>query len=206
MRLVRQLGVIAVLGVFLVACGGDGAGLPWSDDFSDPSSGWQAQSDATAEVSYADGVMRVLVKWPNSFAWASAQREFADFHLSVDASQVAGPDDNEYGVQVRMRDSRHMYRFSISGDGYYRIAKLDGEEEILLESDWAESDAIQTGMATNRLDVICQGPAMTFQVNGQVLAQVEDSSYREGDIGLYAGSFFEPGVDVHFDNLELVGP
>jgi hypothetical protein len=44
-----------------------------------------------------------------------------------------------------------------------------------------------------------------FRVNGTVLAEVEDGSYRNGDIGLYAGSFFEPGVEVHFDNLKLEG-
>jgi len=206
MRGIRQL-VVAIVAVMLVACGGGGGEqLPWADDFSDPSSGWQAQSDASADVSYSDGVMRVLVKWPNSFAWASAEREFGDFHLSVDAAQVAGPDDNEYGVQVRMKDNRHLYRFSISGDGYYRIVKLDGEKEVVLGDDWTEADAIRTGVAVNHLEVICQGTTLTFRVNGELLAEVEDSSYREGDIGLYAGSFFEPGVEVNFDNLEVVEP
>ncbi len=184
------------------------AGLPWEDDFSDPASGWQAESDASAEVGYADGQMRIVVYWADRFAWAAAQRSFSDFHLTVEASQVAGPDDNEYGVQVRMQDNTHLYRFSISGDGYYQISRLDGDAEVLLTPEWTPSPAIHTGTATNVLEVICQGPRMTFIVNGTRLAEVEDGRYKSGDIALFAGSFHDPGdgVEIHFDNLRLTAP
>ena len=188
----------------LVACGrGE---LPWSDDFSDPTSGWRAESDASAEVGYHEGVMRIVVKAPNRLAWASAGREFSDFHLAVEATQVAGPDDNEYGVLVRMQDPDHFYCFSISGDGYYQVSKYDNGERKPLSGDWVPSDAIQTGVATNLLEVICQDAAMTFLVNGVQLVQVEDVDYRRGGIGLYAGSFFEPGVEIHFDDLTVTEP
>jgi hypothetical protein len=200
----RQI-LVTLLVALLVACS-RGEQLPWSDDFSDPASGWQAESDASAEVRYYEGAMRVLVKAPNRSAWAWANREFSDFHLIVEATQVAGPDDNEYGVQVRMEDNRRFYRFSISGDGYYQVSKYDGEEWGLLSAEWSESDAIHLGAATNLLEVICQGKTMAFLVNGEQLVRVEDTDYRRGDIGLYAGSLFEPGVEIHFDNLSVTEP
>lgn len=203
MRVGKRLLVVALV-VLLVACGG--GQLPWSDDFSDPASGWQAESDASAEVGYYEGVMRLLVKVPNRLAWASAGREFSDFHLAVEATQVAGPDDNEYGILVRVRDADHFYRFSISGDGYYQVSRYDGEEWVVLSGDWTPSDAIQMGVATNLLEVVCQGTTMTFLANGVTLTQVEDRSYPRGDVGLYAGSFFEPGVEVHFDDLIVTEP
>jgi len=203
MRVGKRLLVVALV-VLLVACGG--GQLPWSDDFSDPASGWQAESDASAEVGYYEGVMRLLVKVPNRLAWASAGREFSDFHLAVEATQVAGPDDNEYGILVRVRDADHFYRFSISGDGYYQVSKYDGEEWVVLSGDWTPSDAIQMGVATNLLEVVCQGTTMTFLANGVTLTQVEDRSYPRGDVGLYVGSFFEPGVEVHFDDLIVTEP
>ncbi|MDY6876925.1 MAG: hypothetical protein SWK90_12090 [Chloroflexota bacterium] len=203
MRAGKRLLVVALL-VLLVACGGEQ--FPWSDDFSDPASGWQAESDASAEVGYYEGVMRLLIQAPNRLAWASAGREFADFHLTVEATQVAGPDDNEYGILVRMQDADHFYRFSISGDGYYQVSKYSGEEWVVLGGDWTQSDAIQTGTATNFLEVVCQGTTMTFLVNGVNLTQVEDNSYHRGDVGLYAGSFFESGVEVHFDDLIVTEP
>lgn len=200
------IAVMAVLVALLVACGGGGE-LPWDDDFSDPASGWQVESDASAEVGYYDGAMRVLVKSPNWLAWASVERELSDFHLFVEATQVAGPDDNEYGVLVRMKDIDHFYRFSISGDGYYLVSKYDGEGwEVLGGDDWIPSDAIQLGATTNLLEIVCQGATMTFLVNDVELVQVEDSTYSRGGVGLYAGSFFEPGVEVHFDNLSVTKP
>lgn len=196
--------VVVVWAALLVACG-DGK-LPWTDDFSDPTSGWLAESDASAEVEYHDGVMRILVKAPNRLAWAFAEREFSDFRLTVEATQVSGPDDNEYGVLVRMKDNRHFYSFSISGDGYYRVRKYDGEKwEMLNGDDWLLSDAIHLGATMNLLDVTCQGTTMTFRVNGVRLVEVKDSSYSRGGVGLFAGSFYEPesGVEIHFDNLHV---
>ena len=203
MRAGKRLLVVALV-VFLVACGGEQ--LPWSDDFSDPASGWQAESDASAEVRCYEGVMSLLVKVPNRLAWASAGREFSDFRLAVEATQVAGPDDNEYGVLVRMRDADHFYRFSISGDGYYLVSKYDGGAWEVLNGDWTSSAAIHLGAVTNLLEIVCRGATMTFLVNGVTLTQVEDSSYSRGDVGLYAGSFFEPGVEIHFDNLTVTEP
>jgi hypothetical protein len=179
--------------------------LPWNDDFSQPGF-WQAESDAAAQVEMQDGVMLVHIALPNQLAWAFAGREFSDFRLAVEATQFAGPDDNEYGVLVRMQDPDHFYRFSISGDGYYMVSKYDGETWEPLNGDWALSDKILTGAATNLLEVICQGATMTFLVNGEQLIQIEDADYPRGDIGLYAGSFFEPGVEIHFDNLHITEP
>ncbi len=196
---------VLVASVVLAACSG-GEPLPWADDFSDAASGWQTDQDSSAEVTYQDGTMRVLVKSPNSLAWAAAKRTFSDFHLTVEATQMAGPDDNEYGVLVRMQDPDHFYRFSISGDGYYLISKYDGSEWHNLTGDWTISEAIHRGAATNVLEVICKGARMTFIVNGVQLALGEDADYASGDIGLYAGTFFEPGVEVRFDNLRVEKP
>jgi hypothetical protein len=194
---------LVLLVVQLAACEGEHPSSSWADDFSDPASGWQAESDASAEVGYHEGMMRILVKAPNRLAWASAGCECSNFHLAVEATQVSGPDDNEYGVLVRMQDPEHFYRFSISGDGYYLVSKYDGGEWVALNDDWTPSDAIHLGSAVNLLEIVCQGAAMTFLVNDVELVQVEDSTYSRGDIGLYAGSFFEPDVEVHFDNLSV---
>ncbi|MCX7683585.1 MAG: DUF1080 domain-containing protein [Anaerolineae bacterium] len=203
----RSHTVFALLALLLAISCGSREALPWSDDFSNPASGWKAESDAAAEVAYYNGVLRILIKAPNSLAWASAGRAFSDFRLTVEASQVSGPDNNEYGVLVRMQDPEHFYRFSISGDGYYLVSKHDGENwGILSGQDWTPSEAIHTGQATNLLEILCRGTEMTFSVNGIQVAQVRDASYTRGDIALYAGAFFETEVEVHFDNLRVSAP
>ena len=199
--------VVVVL--MAVACGsrrGASAPLNWQEDFSAPASGWQVESDASAAVTQQDGVMHILIEAPNRLAWASAGREFADYHLGVLATQVAGPDDNEYGILARMADASHFYRFSISGNGYYLVSKHNGEEWSRLSDDWTVSDAIRLGTASNLIEVICQGEKMIFLVNGVELVEVEDADFLQGDIGLYAGSFYETGVEVQFDDLFVRQP
>ncbi len=199
----RRLVALLLLTLLLAGC--SRGGLPWREDFDAPGS-WRAESDATAQVGIADGVLRIYIAVPNQLAWAAAGRDWRDVHLTVEATQVAGPDDNEYGVLMRFRDAGNFYRFSISGDGYYLITKfVDGSPEPL-GANWRPSEAIHQGQATNVIEVICQGSTLTLRVNGQELAQVQDSQFSHGDIALYAGSFYESGVEVHFDNLTLVEP
>lgn len=197
---------VLIIGLMLLLGCASEQPVSWTDDFSDASSGWMAESDASAEVGYHDGVMRVLIAVPNRLAWVSLEREFSDFRLTVDATQVAGPDDNEYGVLVRMKDADSFYRFSISGDGYYLITKYDGDVWSPLSGDWAPSDAVQSGQAKNQIEIVCEGSHFEFRVNGVLVAEIDDDSYVKGEIGLYAGSFFESGVEVHFDNLAVGAP
>jgi len=197
----RRLWLLASVAALLTACGG-GADLPWSDDFDAPGV-WQAESDAAAQVEVAGGVMRVYVAVPNQLAWAIAGRDLRDFHLVVEATQVAGPDDNEYGVLARMQDNANFYLFSVSGDGYFLLSRLaDGRRE-LLGADWTPSAAVRQGQATNVLEVVCRGSELVFVVNGEELAHVEDAQFSHGDVGLYAGSFYQGEVEVHFDNLRV---
>jgi hypothetical protein len=204
MRVKRAWVVTALLGL-LVACGGGGQSLPWNDDFSSPGT-WQAESDATAQVEVSEGTLQINIAAANQLAWARAGQDLSDFHLTVEASQVSGPDDNGYGVLTRMQDSDNFYLFSISGDGFYMVSKFVDGQQQLLGPNWTPSQAIQQGQATNTLEVICQGNTLTFLVNGQLLSEVNDNELSKGDIGLYAGTFYETGVEIHFDNLALAEP
>ncbi|MFN3762573.1 MAG: family 16 glycoside hydrolase [Anaerolineae bacterium] len=202
----RGFGILGVLCLALLLGGcGRGEGLPWEEDFSAPGA-WKLESDAAARVTVEAGVLRISISAPNQLAWASAGKDLRDFRLRVEASQVAGPDDNEYGVLVRMRDPRNFYAFSVSGDGYFLVSRfVDGVRQPL-GADWSPSDAVHPGIGTNILEIVAQGNRLTFIVNGRQLAQVEDDRFAHGDIGLYAGSFYEGGVEVHFDNLRVTAP
>jgi hypothetical protein len=190
--------------LLMVACAG-GADLPWNEDFAAVGD-WQAESDAAAQVDVSEGMLRIQVAAANQLAWASAGRDLEDLHLTVEATQLAGPDDNEYGVLVRMEDAENFYRFSISGDGFFLVTKfVDGGQE-LIDSNWQPTEAINQGQATNTIEVICQGSELTLVVNGQELARLQDEQFDGGDIGLYAGTFSQTGVEIAFDNLQVTEP
>jgi len=193
--------ILCALAVVLPACGARDHGS-WAEPFDDAGD-WQLSADAAASVAAADGVLRVHVFELGQVAWAAAGRTYSDFHLTVEATQVSGPDDNEYGVLARMAGDQQFYVFSISGDGYARIARYDNGSWTVLGPDWVESNVIHQGAATNLLEVEARGATFIFSVNGAQVLQVEDAQLAKGDIGLYAGAFNEADVVIDFDNLEV---
>ncbi len=197
---------IVILLLLLVACGGqDGDGpesQPFSDDFS-AQGDWHTTSDPEVDIAYQDGGLSIHVKVLDRVAWTVAGRHFKDVAVEVDATQVGGPDDNSYGLIARYQDDKHFYRFEISGDGYYAIHARVGQEWQPLVN-WTESAAIEQGQATNHLRVECQGSDLAFYANGQLLQQISDERYREGDVGLVAATLYsKPGTHILFQNFEV---
>lgn len=179
--------------------------LLFGDDFSDPSSGWTMFSGENTEKGYADGEYYVVVNKQDAVSWGSPGGSFSNLRLEVDARKVAGPDDNSFGVVVRRRDDDNLYLFQISSDGYYKVLKqVNGEWQSLV--DWKTSPHINQGDSSNHISLVADGPNFSFYVNYRHLADVTDSSFGEGGIGLLAGAFDEAGVRIHFDNLEVWGP
>jgi uncharacterized protein (DUF2141 family) len=177
----------------------------YSDDFSDSNSGFAtASSDPDeATLGYENGkyYITVLQKSIEKSSWLI--RSFRDFKLEVEAAEEGGPNDNNYGVVLRLLDKDNYYRFRISGDGYYGFSKRENGEwsEII---PWTQSSAINIGRATNLIEAECNGDKFTFYVNGITLGGCTDSSFSSGNIGLVAGTFDEAGVQVGFDNLKVL--
>lgn len=186
--------------ICLAACSGQG---PWHEPFDEPGE-WRLSADAAAEVTVAEGKLRIHVTDPGRIAWTSFPHTYKNFKLTVAATQVSGPSDNEYGVLIRMEGDARFYAFSVSGDGYVRAASFEKSQWIVLGSDWTLNEAVQLGEMTNQLEVEAQGAQYTFRVNGQEVLQVEDATLSKGEIGLYAGAFAEGDVVVTFDDLNVV--
>jgi len=67
-------------------------------------------------------------------------------------------------------------------------------------------DAIKQGNSTNRIKADCVGSHLVLHTNGTQLADVQDATFSSGDVGLIAGTFAEPGTDIHFDNFVVKKP
>ena len=121
----------------------------WHEDF-ESAEAWRLSSDAVADVAVTEGQLRIHVLQPGQVAWASTERTWVDLHVAVDATQISGPVDNEYGVLIRMDEDDRFYAFSVSGDGYARAARFQDGAWSVLGSDWTPVDAVRQGMATDR--------------------------------------------------------
>ena len=182
-------------------------GLLFQDGFSDPSSGWDRVRTQDGMTDYEGERYRIVVNVPNADYWANPGLSFPDVSIEVDAGKVSGPDDNDFGLLCRYRDTENFYFLIISSDGYYGIGKVqDGEQELLEPPQMYRSDAIYTDDQPNHIRAECNGSRLALTVNGVLVAETSDSSFHEGDIGLIVGSFDDPGVDIWFDNLVVLVP
>jgi hypothetical protein len=96
----------------------------------------------------------------------------------------------------------------IGPDGYYAIVRVDGDDDVFLTSDenlWMQSDDIEINADSYKLEAVCaEDGTLTLIVNDTEIASVNDTTYGQGDIGLFALSFEEVPVEVHFDDLQVI--
>jgi hypothetical protein len=179
----------------------------FSDDFSNPNSGWDQVNSSEGVTDYANGVYRIFVNTDNTDVWANPSLNFTDTIIEVEATKVGGPDDNDFGIQCRYQDTGNFYFFIISSDGFYGIGiTQDGTQSLLGADKLQPSDDINLGNTTNNIRVDCVGNTLTLFVNGTQLISVQDDTFASGDVGLLAGTYDEIGTDIHFDNFVVTAP
>jgi hypothetical protein len=176
------------------------------DDFSDPDSGWNRFTSAEGTMDYDGSGFRFLVNALDTNFWATPGASFRDVRVEVDVAKISGPDENRIGLLCRFVQGNY-YFFMVSSDGYYTIGKFIGGNVIQLgQNEMQYNPSIHTGLAVNHLRGDCIGDTFTFYVNGSPVAQAQDGDLSEGDVGLLAGTFSQPGVDVIFDNFFVLQP
>ncbi len=157
-------------------------------------------------MDYDGGGYRILVNALQANFWSTPHKDFGDVRIEVDAGKLGGPDANRLGLICRSNGSSY-YFFIISSDGYYGIGSFaQGRSTLIGQSEMQYSDKIKTGADINHLRADCIGNVLTFYANGFQLAQVQDASFTHGEVGLLAGAFDQPGVDVVFDNFIVFKP
>jgi hypothetical protein len=179
----------------------------FQDDFSNSDSGWRkGYASPEGAMDYNASGYRMLVNDLNTISWSTPQRNFADVRMEVDVGKLGGPDSNRIGLLCRFSKDNY-YFFLISSDGFYGIGIKGGQNGVLLgQSEMQANSNIRTGMAVNHLRADCVGDTLTFYVNGFQVASVKDSTLTAGDVGLAAGTFDQPGVDIIFDNFVALKP
>jgi hypothetical protein len=179
----------------------------FEDDFDDPDSGWLRLRDDEGITDYEQGGYRIKVDKTDWFFWVEAGRTFTNVQIDIDATKLAGPDQNEFGVICRYVDEQNFYFLSITSDGFYGITKLINDEyEFIGMSEMQSSSAINQGAASNHLQAVCDGNSLRLSVNGSLVADVRDDLLSSGDVGLIAGTTDTPGADILFDNMLVTSP
>jgi hypothetical protein len=177
----------------------------FQDAFENNASGWDRVANDGGIMDYDSGGFRILVRLPKLNYWSTPEKDFGDVRVEADVTKLNGPDENRMGLMCRYQNGNYYY-FIISNDGFYAIGKFVSGVSILLgQMEMQRSEFIQPG-AVNHLRADCIGNTLTLYVNFNQVASVRDAEYTSGDVGVLAGAFNDPGVDVLFQNFVVLQP
>lgn len=197
--------LLLLLAIFVLA-GCARTAAPFTDDFSDPASGWGTATPATHYRAYENGRYFIRVDVPEWFVWVAAGRVYQDVEVDIKVSSQGVP-DNHYGVFCRYSEGEFYY-FAISADGYYAIFRrdADGVLQPLTGAAMLRSSLIRLDDSENRIRAVCQGTQLRLYINGEQAAQVEDGVLKRGDVGMATGTLRQGGTIVYFDDLKVDKP
>jgi len=216
--LTAALGLALLLLFFNTGCSGIGleedpnsaiepGTVLYSDDFSNPPTGWGTWSRGGASVEYHNGGLRILISESQFDFWSVAGQKFSDAIIEVEAAKLGGPDDNDFGIVCRYQDKDNFYMLVTSSDGYYGIAKIKAGQYSMIGAEQLQySSVIAQGQAVNQVRADCVGNTLSLYANGQKLMEAEDGDFSSGDVGVLAGAYNTQGVDILFDNFVVKKP
>ncbi len=180
-------------------------GLPLSDDFSDPSSGFSGLQDADGSVAYADGKLQFTVQRSSvEYVSPSGRVYEVDVSLSASFEQVQGPPETEIGAACRWgSDGGDYTAAAVSASGSYRFWQVrNGTANTLV--DWTASDLLQgVGQGAHTIGLECSGSDVILTVDSRRIGQAVDPDPVPGDVGLLAGLAGSLPLEVVFDDLQV---
>ena len=214
-RMKKYFILLVSCGIFLASClpaapaepviSGTAGQILYQESFADNTSGWDRVLNDGGIMDYDSGGYRILVRGEKMNFWSTPPGNFGDVRIEVDVTRLNGPEENRAGLMCRYQNGNY-YFFIISNDGFYAIGKFTGGQAVLVgQESMVASDAVQAE-GVNHLRADCIGNTLTLYVNDTQVASTQDADFATGGIGVLAGSFAEPGVDVLFQNFVVLQP
>jgi S1-C subfamily serine protease len=174
------------------------------DDFSDNRNDWFVGDFTEGWVEIADGELVINIDLEKTFIFSTMPDEFANVIMVVDIRVLQPAGDGDFGFICGYINDQNYTVLEISEDGYYTIWALVNDEEIYL-ADWTASDMIPSS-GTITLAAYCGSDGFALAVNETLLADVDASHYKPGQVGLFTGTWNQANIRVGFDEFALFEP
>jgi hypothetical protein len=202
MRRTNALLPLIALTAAALACS-TGGGLPLRDDFSSSLSGWSTSSGTEGSVEYADSQYVIAVEESNWILWGLAGEDgLSNIHVEVTAVDAIPDEQAGFGIICHYQDEANFYYLGIGADAYYTIAKFEADDAVPLVADgWSVSDKIEINADSYRVAADCGNGTLALYVNGELIASASDTTFTEGEVGLFALSADTGTAEVHFDDF-----
>ncbi len=182
------------------------------DTFEDDTGRWETWQDARSDSvwedsAFRDGALVLTVREPDWMTWARARawplpedfRFAADWEVRMGAPLV--------GLAFRAQDADNYYLYQVD------TARRVWQARAFINGTWAElpiaSGALPPGLdllqGIHTLEVVADGPVLTFLLDDSVLGAGEDAAFTEGQVGMAVGSP-EGGASAAFHAARLQQP
>ena len=182
------------------------------DEFTSEDAGWPNDPTGDDLGYHQPDYYHLSVAQTNTPATAFYTDDSIDnFILEADLfvdEDVAVPGGNyRYGLAFR-HDKDQYYAFVINlGQKSWAVLKVldDAISETLARG---TSEAINgvghtTADVEDRITIIANGPAMTFLIDGQIVAHINDADFSSGQVGFFAESLSGVLGHFHYDRITL---
>lgn len=180
----------------------------FEDDFSNDQSGWpntqQADHKALGIALY-DGTggyqMTPLDDATYGILPAPRQAKGADVEIETAVFLYTGVGKGTAGVVCRQQDNDNFYAFMVSGGHGYAIMKVvDGQAETLASGRF---DGAMPNIADVQISARCEGSSLSMSLDGETVAETDDSSLDRGRAGLIVLGERTAGTSAVFDRFTL---
>lgn len=219
----RSVGVIVTASVLMLCLVGGGCvgtaqaastedlggKVIFTDDFSNPSSGWATCDTSSGRVKYQNRSLIIRDYTGTASARTTSHNAncyVEDAIVEFDVTWIDGTDDNWQSIEVRNDRNGSAYGFDISADGYYGITvDINGRPQNLVGP--TPSSYIRQGRnSVNSVRASAIGSTLRLYVNGHLLADETDTRLRGGTISFSVSSLDASYSEVAFSNLRVTRP
>jgi tetratricopeptide (TPR) repeat protein len=187
----------------------------YSDDFSDPKSGWDIGiTNTTAgkqERGYVNGeyFLRAPIMPPNigNNGTNKPSPIYSDFVMTVDFRFMSGDGTACIDSRSMYADpNRVWYYICFSASGAYDIDKsslVNSAPSIGFNLEHGHAYPFKTGLYTNKLKWIARGDQMAFFLNDKPLTIITVDTVSSGAFGFWMASDTSTPLEVRFDNFKV---
>jgi hypothetical protein len=177
----------------------------YSDDFSDPGSGWMRYTSDAVTLDYSEGGYSFRINAPeNWYLLQTSGAPLNNVRVEADAKLVTGGPGTVFGLVCRANSDQLYYLGWVNSNGEY------GFEQRLADGGWRHiingSASFPEGNDLVRLRLDCDGSNLELALNGVTIAAAVDKELTSGNVGFGAGtaSGSAEGAEVFFDNFALI--
>jgi hypothetical protein len=157
-------------------------------------------------MEYSGNGYRIVSKKTDQPVWSVKSQRLPEVGLDVDVIDIGRNGEGWFGLVCRLENAEDYYFLGITADNKYQIVKSTaGEITTLKEGDLPDNMTL-TEETIAHLRAECTGERLALSVNGQHVAEVNDSDHEQGLVGMAVWPAVEENMSVVFDNFVIQIP